>query len=124
MRLLLDTNALLWWREGSSRLPPRIGARIGDPSTEIVVSIASWWEIAIKQALGKLRFHEDFEDVMLDEGFVLLQISFAHLRSLGKLPQLHGDPFDRLLIAQSLAEDLPVVTSDRTFAEYGARIVW
>jgi PIN domain nuclease of toxin-antitoxin system len=61
VRILLDTNALLWWRAGSQRLPPRVRNRIGDPKNDILVSIASLWEIAIKRGLGKLRFLEDFE---------------------------------------------------------------
>ena len=124
MRLLLDTNALLWWRTGSSRLPAGVSDQISDPDNNIVVSITSLWEIAIKRGLGKLRFLEDFEEVMADEPFDLLNITYAHLRVLGDLPQHHRDPFDRLLISQSVAERLPIVTNDRAFAAYGVAIVW
>ena len=124
MRFLLDTNAFLWWRSGCGRLPTRVSDQIGDPDNDIVVSIASVWEIAIKRGLGKLRFLEDFEEVMTDEGFTLLDITYAHLRMLGDLPQHHRDPFDRLLISQSLADSIPVVTNDRAFTAYGAGIIW
>ncbi len=123
MRFLLDTNAFLWWRSGSGRLPTRVSDQIGDPDNDIVVSIASLWEIAIKDGLKKLRFLEDFEEVMTDEGFALLNITYAHLRALGDWPQHHRDPFDRLLISQSLAERIPIVTNDRAFTAYGVGII-
>jgi PIN domain nuclease of toxin-antitoxin system len=124
MRLLLDTNALLWWRDGSLNLSQRVRDEIREPSNDILVSIASWWEITLKRAIGKLRFAEEFNDVMAEEGFSLLQISYSHLRSLDALPHPHRDPFDRMLIAQSVAENIPVATNDRTFATYGVTIVW
>lgn len=124
MRLLLDTNALLWWRDGSPRLPDRIGDIVRDPDNDIVVSIVSVWEITIKKTLGKLQFAEDFEEVMADEAFDLLPVTYPHLRRLADLPLLHRDPFDRLLIAQALAERVPVATADRNFAAYGVDIVW
>jgi PIN domain nuclease of toxin-antitoxin system len=124
VRLLLDTNAFLWWRTEAPQLPTRVSNQIRDPDNAIVVSIASFWEIAIKRGLGKLRFFEDFGQVMADEGFDLLNVTFAHLRVLGDLPQHHRDPFDRLLISQSLAERIPVATSDPAFAAYSVEIVW
>jgi len=124
VRFLLDTNTFLWWRSGSGRLPTRVSDQIGDPNNDIVVSLASLWEIAIKRMLGKLRFLEDFEEVITDEGFVLLNITYAHLRMLGDLPQHHRDPFDRLLISQSLAERVPIITNDRAFSAYGVGIIW
>lgn len=124
MKLLLDTNALLWWRTEAPRLPTRVSDQICDPNNAIVVSIASFWEIAIKRALGKLRFLEDFEQVMAEEDFDLLNVTYTHLRVLGDLPQHHRDPFDRLLISQSVAERIPIVTDDRAFAAYVAEVVW
>lgn len=124
MRLLLDTNALIWWRDGSPRLSDRITDQIRDSGNNIVVSIVSLWEIAIKRALGKLRFLEDFEEVMAEEAFDLLPVTYAHLRSFDGLPRHHGDPFDRLLIAQALAERMPIATGDRVFAAYGVQTVW
>jgi PIN domain nuclease of toxin-antitoxin system len=124
VRLLLDTNALLWWRDESPRLPTRVSDQIRDPDNNIVVSIASLWEIGIKRGLGKLQFLEDFEQVVTDEEFDLLGVTYNHLRVLCELPQHHRDPFDRLLISQSIAERIPVVTNDRAFAAYAVEIVW
>jgi len=124
MRLLLDTNAFLWWRGASPRLSARAGNQIRDPANEIVVSIVSLWEISIKRGLGKLRFLEDFEEVMAEEEFDLLGVHYTHLRALDGLPHHHGDPFDRLLIAQSISESLPVVTNDGAFPRYDVRTLW
>jgi PIN domain nuclease of toxin-antitoxin system len=124
MRLLLDTNALLWWRDGSPRLSARASEEIGDPHNDIVISVTSLWEIAIKRGIGKLRFPEPFEEVMAEEGFRLLPIDYGHLRTLDTLPLRHRDPFDRLLIAQSIAENLPIVTSDPAFALYDVKTFW
>ena len=87
-----------------------------------MISIISFWEIAIKRALGKLRFVEDLEEVMVDEEFDLRTVTYSHLRLLDDLPQHHRDPFD--LIAQALAERTPIVTANRAFAPYGVSIVW
>jgi PIN domain nuclease of toxin-antitoxin system len=124
MRLLLDTNAFLWWRAASPRLPDGVRDQIGDPANNIIVSIVSCWEIAIKRGIGKLRFLEDFETVMAEEEFNLLGIEYSHLRSLADLPLHHRDPFDRLLIAQSIAENLPVATDDKVFARYSVTTCW
>jgi PIN domain nuclease of toxin-antitoxin system len=124
VRLLLDTNAFLWWRDGSSQLPTRVTDQIRDPDNDIVVSIVSLWEIAVKHRLGKLQFPEDFEVVIAEEAFDLLTITYTHLRVLGDLPQHHRDPFDRLLISQALAERIPIVSSDRAFAAYAVEIFW
>ncbi|HZK90008.1 MAG TPA: type II toxin-antitoxin system VapC family toxin [Stellaceae bacterium] len=124
MRLLLDTNAFLWWREESPQLPARVRDEIRDPDNDITVSIVSLWEIAIKRGTGKLQFLEDFEEVVAEEEFGLLNVTYAHLRALGELPQHHRDPFDRLLIAQSVADKLAVVTNDRKFALYAAQTFW
>jgi len=120
----LDTNVFLWWRDESPRLPTRVGDQIRDPSNEIVISITSFWEIAIKRALGKIRFLEDFEEVMADEEFELLSVTYAHLHSLAGLPHHHRDPFDRLLIAQALIERMPIASADRSFPAYGVDILW
>jgi PIN domain nuclease of toxin-antitoxin system len=124
VRLLLDTNVFLWWWEGSPRLPVRVRDLIRDSGNDIAVSIASLWEIAIKRALGKLDFRGDFQEVMTEEAFDLLAITYGHLRVLADLPRNHGDPFDRLLIAQSLAERMPIATADRAFAAYEVEILW
>ena len=124
MRLLLDTNAFVWWRDESPRLSERVREEIGDPDNEISISITSLWEITIKRSLGKLRFLQDFEEVLAEEEFTLLPIGYPHLRALAALPLHHRDPFDRLLIAQSISERIPVATTDRRFAGYGVEVLW
>jgi len=89
-----------------------------------MLGIGTLWEITIKRSLGKLRFSHDLEIVVRNEGFGVIGVSFAHLRLVESLPQLHRDPFDRLLIAQSLEDRLPIVTGDRAFAAYGAMLIW
>ena len=124
MRLLLDSNTFLWWRAGSEKLTERAERMIGDTDNDTAVSVVTLWEIAIKRGIGKLRFLEDFEAVMTEEAFDLLPISYAHLRTLETLPMHHRDPFDRLLIAQALAEGIPIATGDRVFAAYGVQVIW
>ncbi|HWD60188.1 MAG TPA: type II toxin-antitoxin system VapC family toxin [Stellaceae bacterium] len=124
MRLLLDANALLWWVTASARLTQTARNAIADPANEIAVGIGSLWELAIKRALRKLDFPHDFETVLRDEGFALLPIGYLHLRALEGLPFHHSDPFDRLLIAQATAEQIPIVTSDKSFPRYDIRVIW
>jgi PIN domain nuclease of toxin-antitoxin system len=97
---------------------------IRDPDNDISVSVVSLWEIAIKRGIGKLEFLEDFQLVMSEEEFSLLAIGYTHLQALEALPLHHRDPFDRLLIAQSIAEDMPVATNDDAFALYGVKTLW
>src|SRR5271167_553345 len=99
-------------------------AAIADPANEVVFSIASAWELAIKLVLGKLRFPADLEITLRDEGFDVLPITFAHLRELTALPLLHRDPFDRMLIAQSRVDGLAIITADRAFSLYQPSIIW
>jgi PIN domain nuclease of toxin-antitoxin system len=124
MRLLLDANSFVWWVTASPRLTAAVRAVIADRTNEIVVGVGAVWELTIKRALRKLRFPFDFETELRNENFGVLPISFAHLRALDGLPFHHGDPFDRLLIAQALAEGIPIATADRRFAAYGVQIVW
>ena len=124
MRFLLDTHVLLWWRDASPLLSPRASAEIAAGENEVLVSVASLWEITIKRRLGKLAFADDFETVLREERFGLLGISFQHLRRLDTLPLLHRDPFDRLVIAQALAENVPILGNDQAFAAYGATLIW
>jgi len=124
VRLLLDTHAFLWWMEESPALSATARTIIADPGNSVLFSIASCWELLIRRSLGKLKFPADPETALRAEGFALLPVSFAHLRQLEELPLLHRDPFDRMLISQSLAERIPIVTGDPVFAAYPAEIVW
>jgi PIN domain nuclease of toxin-antitoxin system len=124
VRVLIDSHTLVWWRAGSSNLSRLARDAIADPANEVLISIAALWELTIKESSGKLTLPHDLETMVADEGFSVLSVSFAHLRSFGTLPRLHRDPFDRMMIAQSLAEGLPIATADRIFAAYGVQIVW
>ena len=124
-RLLLDTHAFLWWLEGSSRLAAGARSSIADPHNEIVVSAASIWEIAIKLSIGKLTMRDEdarrLPEVIAECGFAELSISAAHAADVRALPMHHSDPFDRILVAQALAEELRIVTADPAIAAYGVR---
>ena len=128
MRLLLDTHTFLWWVSGSDRLSRKARAAIARAGNDCHVSVASGWEIAIKVSLGKLRI-EGPRDTFLPEqlavnGFLPLAIGLRHAARVAALPFHHRDPFDRLLIAQALEEELAIVTADRVFARYGVQRVW
>lgn len=124
MRLFLDTHAFLWWLTGSAALSSRARQAVADPGNEILLGIGTLWELSIKRSLRKLNFPHDLEIVVRDEGFVVIGITLAHLRMLETLPHLHRDPFDRLLIAQSLADHIPIITGDRAFGGYGPMLIW
>lgn len=124
MRLLLDAHSFLWWVAGSARLSDAARDAIADPANDVVIGIGALWEIGIKRSLGKMHFPFDFETVLVAENFGTLPIALAHLRALDALPRLHRDPFDRLLIAQALAEGISIATGDRAFAPYGVKIIW
>ncbi len=122
MRLLLDTNALLWLLDGDERLGRSAREAVQSADT-LVVSVASLWEIAIKVSIGKLRPIPGLHAAVRDLGFERLPIRDAHLAALELLPLLHRDPFDRLLVCQALTEPLAVLTSDAAFAPYGPVVV-
>ena len=116
-RLLLDTHAFLWWRSAPRRLGPGARNIIAEAET-VHVSMASAWEAAIKISIGQLKLESRFEDGVLESGFQPLPIKFRHIDRLASLPFLHRDPFDRMLIAQALADGLTIVTEDRRIADY------
>ena len=122
-QLLLDTHAFIWWRENSSRLGTDARGRIASAGV-VFVSVASAWEAAIKTALGKLRLPESFEAGVIASRFDKLPIDFSHAEAVTTLPRHHNDPFDRMLIAQAMAERLTLVTHDRRFAPYDIDVVW
>jgi PIN domain nuclease of toxin-antitoxin system len=122
-QLLLDTHAFIWWRENNSRLGADARRRIASASI-VFISVASAWEAAIKIALGKLRLPGSFEAGVAASGFDKLPIAFRHAEAVATLPRHHNDPFDRMLVAQAIAERLTLVTHDRHFAPYGIDLVW
>jgi len=127
MNLLLDTNALLWWLEDSPRLGRAARDAIAEPENQVYVSAASAWEIAIKVALDRLQAPPNvaqwLPETLQTNQFTALPISMAHAAGVETLPAYHADPFDRVLISQSLIENLTIVTGDEAFAQYGVRVI-
>ena len=124
MRLLLDSNAFLWWAEADPKLSAVARDAIADPANEGLISTAALWELVIKASLGKLALPNDVETMVTSQGFSVLPITFVHLRRFAALPRHHKDPFDLMMIAQALAEGIPIASADRRFAAYGVQIVW
>ena len=128
MKVLLDTNALLWFVANDPRLTAAASQTLGDPGKQRVVSSVSLWEITIKLSLNKLQLALSLEDFINQHLWPtrveLLQIEKAHLLTLATLPHHHRDPFDRLLIAQALEENLPLVSSDQALDTYGIQRIW
>lgn len=125
MRALLDTHILLWCLQGSKKLPAQ-AIDIIQSADEVYASVASLWEIAIKYSLGKLDLDIAFAELdkaIVASGYEYLPVEAAHTVQLVELPHLHNDPFDRMLIAQSIAEPLRLVTSDAQVARYGSTVI-
>ena len=128
MRLLLDTHTLLWWLAENPSLPSSARKLIANKNHDVLVSAASAWEIATKVRLGKLPIAldlaHDFTAYLERERFETLAVSAEHGIRAGLLPGPHKDPFDRMLIAQALAENLAIVSNDLVFDGYGVKRVW
>ena len=122
-RLLLDTHVLLWALENSPVLDVSTREIIVDPRNQVFVSAASVWEIAIKRALGKLRFSGNVAEMVEEAGFSALPVTLFHAEQAGALPHHHRDPFDRMLVAQAQAEGLVIVTQDANIPRYGVRSI-
>jgi len=127
-RLLLDTHAFLWWLAGDEKLSGRARDAIGEEIDSIFVGAASVWEISTKHRLGKLPGASAIVDhlaaVIEGQGFVELPITVRHAQAAGALPGPHRDPFDRVLIAQALLDDLALVSNERAFEGYGVGRLW
>jgi PIN domain nuclease of toxin-antitoxin system len=128
MRVLLDTQAFLWWLSDASRLTDRAIEVLGDPTTEVCVSVASAWEIAIKARAGRLDLADPAESFVPEQirhhGFTPLAIELGHALRAASLPRHHADPFDRLLVAQGQLEGLPIVTVDPLIGLYDVETIW
>ena len=123
MRLLLDTHVVLWWQTDDRRLGRQ--ARQAIATADIVwVSAVSGWEASIKAAQGRLRLDEKFRILIAIDGFTELPVNLTHTERLLDLPPHHADPFDRLLVAQALAERATLVSHDRALEPYGAEMIW
>jgi PIN domain nuclease of toxin-antitoxin system len=128
VRLLLDTHAFLWFVLGDPRLVPTALDQIRDPAQVKLVSPASYWEIAIKISLGKYTLNEPYESFMqrgiFGNNFSVLPIEPKHTAALTTLPFHHRDPFDRLLVAQALVEQVPILSVDAALDAYGITRLW
>jgi PIN domain nuclease of toxin-antitoxin system len=127
MRLLLDTHALLWWVMDDARLPVGLDSVLTEPENQVYVSAATGWEISIKASLGKLDpgpLGQGLAEAIEGQGFLPLPITLEHAARAGAMPPHHMDPFDRMLVAQAQAENLHLVSSDRTLERYGVVRVW
>ena len=128
MRLLLDTHALLWWLAGDKELSATARWAIEDEDNPVFVSAASAWEVATKHRIGKLPtvgpLARDFAAEIVRQGFVELPISLADGQQAGSLAGDHKDPFDRMLIAQSKAHDLALISNEEIFDAYGVIRLW
>lgn len=118
MNLLLDTHVLLWWLENDPTLSFEARKVIGDAHRAVYVSAATAWEISIKRQLGKLQAPDDLDAALLASGFLELPVTIAHATAAGQLPDYHNDPFDRMLVAQAMIENLMLVTRDKYIAKY------
>lgn len=127
-RVLLDTHVLLWWIADDPRLSKEARRVIEDGNREVLVSAASTWEIAIKYRIGKLDLSDRPEvfiaEQMHKNNFLPLAISLSHSLYVSKLPTVHSDPFDHLLIAQCLLERLPIITADENMRQYKLKTIW
>ncbi len=124
MSYLLDTHVLLWWFSQSSRLKANVRALIADPQTQIVVSAASFWEAAIKRARGRLTFDTAaLVGAVVGSGIRQLAITTEHAIAAGDLPRHHDDPFDRMLVAQAIAESLTIVSNDSRLRLYAVGLI-
>jgi PIN domain nuclease of toxin-antitoxin system len=127
MQIILDTQAFIWFVENDKNLPKKVKEVIENPTNSIFVSIASLWEMTIKISLGKLKLNYNIEEMVnqiSENGFELLPIIPKHLIWLSTLELLHGDPFDRIIIAQGLSEKIKIVTSDDKFDDYKIERLW
>jgi PIN domain nuclease of toxin-antitoxin system len=123
MRLLLDSNVMLWWAGlDACKLSDAAASAIADADT-VMVSFASVWELEIKRSIGKLVFPFDDWDAVTARGAGLLPITLEHIQIATRLPLLHKDPFDRMLVAQAICEDLVLLSSDRRLRGYGGPVI-
>ena len=123
MRLLLDTNALIWTLRNDPTLGARAREAIDDPDNEVFVSAVSVWEISIKRSMGKLDVPMDFVERIRNADYIRLLVNFEHAELAGRLPMHHRDPFDRMLVAQAQVEELVLATRDRNMARYGVEVM-
>jgi PIN domain nuclease of toxin-antitoxin system len=128
MKILMDTHAFLWFIEGDNNLSDAARSLIENNQYQKRLSIASLWEMSIKASLNRLELKTTFpnliQNYVCNNGFDILSINAEHLEQLKRLPYYHKDPFDRLIIAQSLTENIPIITKDELFKRYTENLLW
>ena len=128
MRLLVDTHVMLWWMHGDDRLSERAQSLLRNGDNELLWSLASSWEIAVKLSIGKLEFerplHRFFADLATEQGVAMLPIEHRHCTLLSKLPLHHRDPFDRMLVVQAQEAGVPLLSADPKLHAYDVDILW
>lgn len=128
MNLLFDTHTFLWWNDTSQALPARVLAACQDTRNNLYLSVVSVWEIQIKQQIGKLHLQTPIVKIIEEQSKVnrlrILPIRLEHALAIDQLPLLHRDPFDRLLMAQTITENLTLLSGDHLLQQYGVRILW
>jgi PIN domain nuclease of toxin-antitoxin system len=124
LKLLLDTHAVIWFTENAPQLSTSAAAAIEDPGNDILLSAVVAWEIAIKRGLGKPLVANNYVDVMLAAGSREIPVGIAHAQKVESLLPHHSDPFDRLLVAQAMAEGAAIVTNDQRIRRYDVSVLW
>ena len=127
MRYLIDTHILIWYLEGSDKLPQKLREELDNDQNTILISVASLWELAIKISAKKIELSKSLQEVqayIVERAFVFLNIFFEHLYTLLGLPHYHKDPFDRLIIAQAITENISVISVDQQFIPYPVNVIW
>lgn len=128
MKLLLDTHVVIWMISRSSKLSEPARSAIADPANRLFFSIAGYWEIGIKIGIGKLRlaenWHATIPRALTRNGVAWAPITPDHVCVVSSLPWIHRDPFDRIMVAQAVAEEYTIITGDLYFAEYDVPVLW
>jgi PIN domain nuclease of toxin-antitoxin system len=128
MKVLLDTHAFIWWVTNDPQLSQTAKATIANPANTVLFSVINGWEIVIKQGTGKLTLPEPAETYIPSRiaanQFTILPVQLSHILQVASLPDLHRDPFDRLLIAQSQVENIPIISIDRYVVQYPVNVIW
>src|SRR3989344_4311207 len=123
MKYLIDTQFFIWLMEKNDKIPKDLLVFLGNPQNQIFLSVASIWELIIKKGKKKLKIPRNIKTDVKKSGFTILPIEIEHVMRLEKLPDLHSDPFDRILISQSKVEDMILVTADKKIQQYNAKLL-
>ena len=127
MKLLLDTHTFIWWATEPERLSQRALSLLEDDDETPIISVVNLWEIQIKSAVGKLDLEKPLSEIVStfqDNGIEVLPIRTAHVMALSRLPNHHQDPFDRILMAQAITEDMAILSKDAAFKRYPVQTIW